>query len=400
MKAEAANPAVAPANGHLLVTNDFPPKLGGIQNYLWELWRRLPPDSFSVYTTPYRGAVAFDARQGFAVERSPEPVLIPYPWIVSRIRRLAADRGHGFVMLDPAVPLGAIGPNLDMPYGVVLHGAEVTIPGRLPLSRSILARTLRSARLVLAAGHYSLDEAERCVGHSLPSVVIPPGVDVDRFTPLSPDSPLRRQLREALGVGPNDILLSTVTRLVPRKGIDTVIKAVAGYAGTRSLDQPVIHVVIGGDGRERNRLVDLARELRVPAHFPGRVDDERLVELYQAADVMAMPCNERWFGLEQEGFGIVFLEAAACGVPAIAGRSGGSHEAVEHDVSGLVVEDPDDVQSVTDALRRLAIDPDLRRTMSRAARQRAVELFTYDRLAAQLADSLAGVVSTSTTTHP
>ena len=108
---------------HLLVTNDFPPKVGGIQSYLWELWRRLPPDSFAVYTTPHRGADAFDAAQPFRVIRAPEPVLLPYPWLASRIDRVADEFGADLVVLDPALPLGLVGPSLRHRYGVVLHGA-------------------------------------------------------------------------------------------------------------------------------------------------------------------------------------------------------------------------------------------------------------------------------------
>ncbi len=381
----------APIGRHLLVTNDFPPKVGGIQNYLWELWRRLPPESFSVYTTPYSGTAAFDARQGFAVERCPEPFLIPYPWLAARIRRLAVCQGQEFIVFDPAVPLGAVAPSVGIPYGVVLHGAEVAIPGRLPGSRAVLSRTLAGANLVLAAGQYSLDEAERCVGRPLPSVVIPPGVDIDRFHPLTAGDPKRQNLRRQFEVNDDEILLAVVTRLVPRKGIDTVMKALAVYGNQRGPDQPRIRLVVGGDGRERQKLVDLASRLRVPAQFLGRVDDQRVVDIYQAADLMAMPCNERWFGLEQEGFGIVFLEAAACGVPAIAGRSGGSHEAVEHGVTGLVVDQPDDVATVANALGRLAEDEELRTKMGLAARQRAVDDFTYDHLAGRLQDALAAV---------
>ena len=136
---------------HLLVTNDFPPKLGGIQSYLWELWRRLPADSFVVYTTPYRGADAFDAAQPFPVIRSREPWLGPYPWLAERVDRLADEHDAELVVLDPALPLGHIGPSLRHPYGVVLHGAEVTVPGRLPGSRALLARVLDGAQLVIAA---------------------------------------------------------------------------------------------------------------------------------------------------------------------------------------------------------------------------------------------------------
>ncbi|MFM8811272.1 MAG: glycosyltransferase family 1 protein, partial [Actinomycetota bacterium] len=109
---------------HLLVTNDFPPKIGGIQSLLWEWWRRLPSDSFAVLTSPYAGSEAFDAEQPFRIERTREPVLLPHPFMVQRINRLAREVGADFVVLDPAVPLGIVGPSLELPYMVVLHGAE------------------------------------------------------------------------------------------------------------------------------------------------------------------------------------------------------------------------------------------------------------------------------------
>ena len=108
---------------HLLVTNDFPPKVGGIQSYLWELWRRLPPESTTVLTTPYEGAVAWDAAQAYRVERTREPVLLPNPLLVRHIDRLAAEVDADLVLLDPALPVGLVGPHLERPYGVILHGA-------------------------------------------------------------------------------------------------------------------------------------------------------------------------------------------------------------------------------------------------------------------------------------
>ena len=128
---------------HLLVTNDFPPKVGGIQNLLWEWWRRLPSDSFAVLTSPHAGAESFDAAQAFEIRRVREPWLLPHPVMVRRINEMAREIGADFVVLDPAVPLGIVGPRLKLPYMVVLHGAEVTVPGRLPLSRLILSRVLK-----------------------------------------------------------------------------------------------------------------------------------------------------------------------------------------------------------------------------------------------------------------
>ncbi|MDH3678469.1 MAG: glycosyltransferase family 4 protein [Acidimicrobiia bacterium] len=376
---------------HVLVTNDFPPKVGGIQNYLWELWRRLPPDSFAVYTTPYAGAVTFDAQQRYRIERSPEPFVGPYPWLVERLNRFVDEVNAELVVLDPAVPLGALGRRLDRPYAVVLHGAEVTVPARLPLARRVLASTLRSATLVIAAGQYALDEAERCAGRPLPSVVIPPGVDSERFRPF-PDDRSRAVARARFGVGDDDFLIAAVSRLVPRKGLDVLVRASAELSA-RLAARPApgaaaVQVLIGGDGRHRRRLERLITATGAPVRLLGRLADDDVAELYAAADAMAMLCHDRWFGLEQEGFGIVFLEAAAAGVPQIAGRSGGAHEAVANGVTGLVLDDPHDERAVAAAAESLARDPVTRSRLGSAARARAIAEFSYDQLAERLAGSI------------
>ena len=152
MGERAARPRHRAGVKHLLVTNDFPPKIGGIQSLLWEWWRRLPPDRFAVLTSPYHGADAFDAEQPFRIERTREPVLLPHPWMVRRIDDLARDVGADLVVLDPALPLGLVGPSLQLPYDVVLHGAEVTVPGRLPGITQALGNVLRRARHVISAG--------------------------------------------------------------------------------------------------------------------------------------------------------------------------------------------------------------------------------------------------------
>ncbi len=380
---------------HLLVTNDYPPKIGGIQNYLWELWRRLPEGTASVYATPYRGTAAFDAKQSYPIERSPEPWLIPYPWLPARVKDIAGETDSELVLFDPAIPVGLIGPSIGLPYGVILHGAEVTIPGRLPPLRQMLARTLRSASLVISAGQYALDEAERCAGRELPSVVIPPGVDSERFAPI--DEQHRSSARSRYGIGSDEVLVATVSRLVPRKGMDTLIRAAAEVDRRRAVDDPKVRVIIGGSGRQSAELGDLVRSLDAPVQLTGRLSDDDVAELYGAADLMAMLCNERWFGLEQEGFGIVFLEAAAAGLPQIAGRSGGAHEAVDHEVTGLIVDDPMDVAAVAAALQKLARNPDLRLKMGEAARARAVEHFGYDGLAKRLQTAIDRAVLKSGT---
>jgi phosphatidylinositol alpha-1,6-mannosyltransferase len=368
---------------HLLVTNDFPPKLGGIQSYLWELWRRLPPDSFTVLTTPHDGAGAWDAAQPFRIERVTQKMLLPTTAMVRRIDALAAEAGAGLVMLDPALPVGGVGPRLRLPYGVVLHGAEVSVPGRLPITRRQLGRVLRGAAELIAAGGYPADEAERAAGRSLPVTVVPPGVDTERFRPLDPE--LRAKARVRFGLPEDGRVILSLSRLVPRKGMDVLTEAAARLAPTR----PDLVVAIGGSGRDRSRLDRLVSRTRAPVRMLGRVPDDDLAELYGCADVFAMLCRDRWGGLEREGFGIVFLEAAACGVPQVAGDSGGAAEAVADGETGLVVGRPAEVSAVAAALARLLDDPDRRRAMGAAARDRTVAEFGYDRLASRLGEVMA-----------
>jgi phosphatidylinositol alpha-1,6-mannosyltransferase len=367
---------------HLLVTNDFPPKIGGIQSLLWEWWRRLPSDRFAVLTSPYDGTDAFDAGEPYRIERTREPFLLPHPWMVKQINDLVDDFGADLVVLDPAVPLGLVGPSLKVPYDLVLHGAEVTIPGRLPGSKQALAYTLRRARHLIAAGGYPAAEADHAAGRSLPTTVVPCGVDPDKFAPLTADQ--RAAARTRLGLPVDAELIVSVSRLVPRKGFDTAIRAVARLKHKR----PDLMLAIAGGGREETRLRRLADELDAPVRFLGRVPDDDLVALYGCGDLFAMLCRNRWGGLEQEGFGIVFIEAASCGVPQIAGKSGGAAEAVAHGETGLVIDDPENVQRVADAFEHLLDDDDLRRSMATRSRERVLDEFAYDVLARRLGETL------------
>ncbi len=370
---------------HLLVTNDFPPKIGGIQSLLWEWWRRLPPESFAVLTTPYRGAAEFDADQNFRIDRVREPVLLPQPLIVRHVNNMAREIGADLVVLDPALPIGLIGPSLDLPYDIVVHGAEVTVPGRLPGGKQLLGHVLRGARHVVACGGYPAAEAERAAGRELPITIVAPGVDTVRFRPLSAAE--RLATRSHFGIAHNAELIVSISRLVPRKGFDTAIRAVASLRRSR----PNLVLAIAGGGRDLERLQRLAAELEAPVVFLGRVDNDDLPRLYGAADLYAMLCRNRWGGLEQEGFGIVFVEAAACGVPQIAGDSGGAAEAVADGETGIVVRRPEDHREVAKAFVELLDDPKRRLAMGRAARQRAVEQFSYDVLAERLGKSLGAL---------
>ncbi len=349
----------------------------------------MPPETFTVVTLAHPGAEQFDGGQTFRVERIGGRMLLPVPTVLRRVVDLAREVAADLVVLDPALPLGLIGPRLarsGFPYGVVLHGAEVAVPGRLPLLRESLGYVLRHADLAVCAGGYPEAEAVRVAGNKMPRVAsIPPGVDVERFVPL--DEAQRTAARRRFGVAAEDRVIVSVSRIVPRKGMDVLVDA----AALLRHDYPGLKLLIGGEGRDRRRLEARAQARHSPARFLGKVSNEDLAALYGCADVFVMACRQRWGALEQEGFGIVFLEAAATGVPQIAGRSGGAHEAVLDGSTGFVLDHPEDPSELARLVRVLLDDEALRCRMGTAARERAVNVFDYGVLARRLARALDGL---------
>jgi phosphatidylinositol alpha-1,6-mannosyltransferase len=218
-----------------------------------------------------------------------------------------------------------------------------------------------------------------------PVVEIPPGVDLERFRPRTAAE--RAEVRADFGLPPKGPLVVSVSRLVPRKGMDVLIDASIRLAA----EVPDLVVAIAGSGRDSERLAGRVAEYGAPVRLLGGVTDAQLPGLIGAADLFVMLCRNRWLGLEQEGFGIVFLEAAASGVPQVAGGSGGAGEAVEHGVTGLVVNRPTDAAAAARAMARLLGDDELRLQMGTEGRQRAEASFDYDKLAPRLAASLADV---------
>ena len=208
---------------------------------------------------------------------------------------------------------------------------------------------------------------------------------MERFHPI--DASERREARAHFGLPADAQLVVSISRLVPRKGFDTAIRAAALLRPTR----PDLVLVIAGGGRDEARLRQLADQLGAPVRFLGRVSNDDLPRLYGCADVYAMLCRDRWGGLEQEGFGIVFLEAAACGVPQVGGNSGGAAEAIDDGTTGLVVSRPEEPSDVAAAIESLLDDPALAQRMGRAGRERAVTEFSYDVLAHRLGVALGAL---------
>lgn len=366
--------------GHLLVTNDFPPKIGGIQSYIWELWRRLPSQDVTILTTPYDGDLAFDGDQHFRVVRTKQKWLLPTPALRRQINELADEVAADFIVIDPAFPLGVIGPHLNRPYVVVGHGAEFTIPAQMPVTKHLIRRVTNNAIGMVAGGGWVERSMRASInsGAEVSCVNVPPGVDTKRFVVASHVEKARA--KQVLGIAPDAVVVIGISRLVPRKGFDRLIRA----SSTLARDSPNLRVLIAGSGRMRRSLQRLVARTGAPATLLGRVSDDVLMTLHAAADVFCMPCHDRWFGLEQEGFGIVFVEAAASGVPSLAGASGGSVDAVVNGTTGYVLENvtADNAASV---LRRMINDAEGRLAMGERARRRAVEELDYDVLAGTLA---------------
>jgi len=370
---------------HLLVTNDYPPKTGGIQVYLHELWRRLESGRAVVLTaSSHEGAAAFDETSDVVIERVSASTLFFPSWRAYRAIEAAIARHQPeLVLLDPAWPLGLLGPRLSRPYGVILHGAEVTVPSRIPFVASSLRYVLRRATVAICAGPFPEREARRNAAETLcPVIQIPPGADTFRFRPFNLDA--RHAVRQSLGRRDDEFLIASWSRLVPRKGFDTLIRASAQLRG----EFPHLRVILGGEGRDRARLERLAQKLGAPVTFLGHVEDKQQPRWIAACDLMVMDCRSRWFGLEQEGFGIVFVEAAACALAQVAGRSGGSHDAVRDGETGIVVSNPRSVNDLARAIASLARDDHERARLARRALEVARFDFSWDQLASELSRQL------------
>lgn len=374
---------------YLLVTNDFPPKLGGIQNYLYELWKRLDPNSFIVVTTKFPGTKEFDSRQDFKIVRLNHRFLLPSRRVAREISDLAKRYDVEFIIWDPALPVGILAPSIGYPYGVIVHGAELTVPARLPYFAGKIRRVLASSEFVISAGQYPKSEIDqlfsRFHNQSPNVVIIPPGVDHCRFRVLSQFE--RDTYRTRIGISEGDFLVSSVSRLVPRKGMDTLIKASALLCKAH----PELKIVIAGTGRDRGRLERMIKRYKAPVKLLGHIDDDELPALIGSSDAFAMLCRNRWGGLEQEGFGIVFVEASACGIPVLAGFSGGSCEAVLNNVTGYVIYKPKSARRSAESISMLISDRDTRLRMGADGRERVLEEFSYDVLAKILQESLERV---------
>jgi phosphatidyl-myo-inositol dimannoside synthase len=364
----------------LLVTNDFPPRPGGIQSFLHGLAQRLPPDELVVYTSRWKGWESWDRAQPHVIVRESTSVLLPTPAVRRRALALMQEHGCDVVWFGAAAPLGLLAPALRRGGAARLlattHGHEAGWAAA-PGARQLLRRIADAVDVVTYLGDYTRDKLVQGLG---PSVAVKmqrlaPGVDASVFRPGLGD-----ELRRELGLTDRPVIVC-VSRLMPRKGQDVLIRALP----TIQRQVPDATLLLVGGGPSRSRLSTLAEQTGVSRSVvtTGSVPWLSLPSYYGAGDVFAMPCRTRLGGLDVEGLGIVFLEAAGCGLPVVAGDSGGAVDAVIDGVTGVVV-DGRSTELVADSVTRLLLDPARATEMGSEGRRWVQEQWSWDTAASRL----------------
>jgi phosphatidyl-myo-inositol dimannoside synthase len=367
----------------LIVTNDYPPRRGGIQSFVHALALRLSPDEVVVYAPAWAGAAEFDAAQPFPVIRHPGSLMLPVPSVAGRACALLAEHGCDRVLFGAAAPLGLLAPRLRAAGARriigLTHGHEAGWAA-LPGARSLLRRIGDDVDALTYLAEYFRVRLARalsaCAARGM--VRLAPGVDPAEFRPGAGGPRIRREF----GIEPERPVVVCVSRMVPRKGQDTLIKA---WPAVRAEvpGNPLLMLV--GDGPYKTSLQRLATRLGVSDSvlFTGPVAREDLPAWYDAGTIFAMPCRTRRAGLDVEGLGIVYLEAAATGLPVIGGDSGGAPDAVLDGETGYVVPGTD-VRALADRLAELLSDPAGAMAMGEKGRAWIDREWTWDRVAEKL----------------
>ncbi|MFI1965497.1 glycosyltransferase family 4 protein [Streptomyces pathocidini] len=373
----------------LIVTNDFPPRPGGIQAFLHNIALRLDPARVVVYASTWKrdaeglaATARFDADQPFTVVRDRTTMLLPTPRVTRRATALLREHGCSSVWFGAAAPLGLMAPALRRAGArrlvATTHGHEAGW-AQLPGSRQLLRRIGEGTDTITYLGEYTRSRIATALTPEAAGrmVQLPPGVDEKAFHPASGGDAVRARL----GLADRPVVVC-VSRLVPRKGQDTLIRAMPRILAA----VPDAVLLIVGGGPYRADLERLAAETGVAdcVRFTGAVPWEELPAHYGAGDVFAMPCRTRRGGLDVEGLGIVYLEASATGLPVVAGDSGGAPDAVLDGETGWVVRG-ESAEDAADRIATLLKDPELRRRMGERGRAWVEDRWRWDLLAERLA---------------
>ena len=361
----------------LLVTNDFGPRAGGIETFVIGLLERVPRGEVLVYTSTQENSENFDQllREKYEVQiiRDRAKILLPTPRVVRNLRKVIRQRNLETIWFGAAAPLGFSARWLRKAGAThivaLTHGHEVWWSKIWPFSWA-MKEIARSVDIATYLGEFTRSAIAPRFSDPRKLIKIAPGIDTEHFKPRNVEN-----LRKSLGLD-NRPTIVCVGRLVHRKGQDRLVEAMPAIL-KRFPDAALVFV---GEGPHRAHLEKLVKVKKVEkfVQFIGRIQYINLPEYIAIGDIFAMPSRSRFFGLEVEGLGIVYLEASACGLPVIGGDSGGAPDAVKHGETGFVV-DGNDVDAITHRIIQLLADKKLRDEMGSAGRQWAIQEWSWER---------------------
>ena len=373
----------------LFITNDFGPRAGGIETFVHGLIERLPRGTVIVYTSAQPNSAAFDAQwlKDFGVEiiRDRSKILLPTPRVIRATQNILRTRKLTRVAFGAAAPLGIMARAMRSAGAekivALTHGHEVWWAKVPPFSLAIRFMS-QNLDAITYLGEYTKGEISKALSDANKEklIQIAPGIDVDHFLPVDSS-----QLRESLGLADKSVIIS-VGRLVHRKGQDQLIAALPAI----KVAIPNVHLLLVGTGPYQNRLEKLATKLQVrdSLTFIGRIKYSELPKYICVGDIFAMPSRSRFFGLEVEGLGIVYLEASACGLPVVGGKSGGAPDAVMVGETGLVV-DGTNTAEISAACIELLSNPELCSLLGTNGREWIIDNWRWDIWATKYAQLLA-----------
>ena len=368
----------AVSNPVLFVTNDFGPRAGGIETFIIGLIERRPFGQTIVYTSWQDNAASYDAewcsKFGVEVIRDRSKILLPTPRVALALRKIIRTRGITTAAFGAAAPLGLLSASMKragVKRSVALtHGHEVWWAKVFPFN-FLLRRIGSTVDVLTYLGEFTRSAISNALTNKAQQamVKIAPGIDTDHFVPTDASV-----LRRSLGLENKKVIVS-VGRLVHRKGQDYLIQSMPLI-----LHQvPNAHLLLVGQGPYLEHLQKLVKEhgLESSVTFIGRVDYKELPQYLCVGDIFAMPSRSRLMGLEVEGLGIVYLEASSCGLPVLAGNSGGAPDAVKQSETGLVVNGTDEKQIASAAIELLN-NSDSSKKMGLAGRQWIVNNWRWE----------------------
>ena len=369
---------LAVSNPLLFVTNDFGPRAGGIETFVIGLIERRPFGTTIVYTSSQKDSKEYDdqwlKKFGVVVIRDRAKILLPTPRVAWKLHSIIKEHQIQVAAFGAAAPLGLLSASLKA-SGVtrtvaLTHGHEVWWAKVFPfnLLMRLIGQTVDSLTYL---GEFTHQAISRSLSHSAGKamVKIAPGIDVEHFRPVDSSA-----LRDQLGLTHKKVIVS-VGRLVHRKGQDHLVESMPAILKVH----PDTHLLLVGQGPYRDQLQRLVAEknLSHAVTFIGRIQYLQLPEYICCGDIFAMPSRSRLLGLEVEGLGIVYLEASACALPVIAGKSGGAPDAVIDGVTGVVVDGQNNEQ-IAQAVIELLADPAKGRQMGSMGRQWIIDNWRWE----------------------